>query len=235
MPGSKQQRRSQGWLTGSVFWPFDAFGERVLDESGLWSAAILPDLFVAAGQTKIYNMTDGCQMTQANVNTDATPCKLIDCLQGHRGPLGVAASQRDVEACVGVCLDLRYKDLVPASAALHTSDPPLPISDCGCRALPLPRSVGNHSQSKLQQAYHFVPHNMASKFVEILDIDNTPYSRSNVSLADVLAETRRRSESQDSLASVSDKSSAPSSVFNQSIQPVNAIKTRLRGFSLKKG
>ncbi|KAF7197270.1 hypothetical protein HII31_01381 [Pseudocercospora fuligena] len=77
---------------------------------------------------------------------------------------------------------------------------------------------------------------MASKFVEILDTDNTPYSRSNVSLADVLAETRQRSESQGSLTSMSDKSSSPSSsVFNQPIQPVNAIKTRLRGFSLKKG
>lgn len=79
----------------------------------------------------------------------------------------------------------------------------------------------------------------SSKFVEILDTSDAPYSRANVSLDDVLAETRQRSQSQTSLtsSSASDKStsptrSSPNSSFSS--QPTQQIKTRLRGFSMKK-
>ncbi|KAF2164853.1 hypothetical protein M409DRAFT_56223 [Zasmidium cellare ATCC 36951] len=79
----------------------------------------------------------------------------------------------------------------------------------------------------------------SSKFVEILDTSDTPYSRANVSLDDVLAETRNRSQSQTSLtsSSASDKSSSPTTSSPTSTfygQPTQQIKTRLRGFSMKK-
>lgn len=79
----------------------------------------------------------------------------------------------------------------------------------------------------------------ASKFVEILDTSDTPYSRANVSLDDVLAETRNRSQSQTSLtsSSTSSKSSSPTTSTPTSAfytQPTQQIKTRLRGFSMKK-
>ncbi|KAK4494101.1 hypothetical protein PRZ48_014399 [Zasmidium cellare] len=79
----------------------------------------------------------------------------------------------------------------------------------------------------------------SSKFVEILDTSDTPYSRANVSLDDVLAETRNRSQSQTSLNSsnASDKSSSPTATSPTSTfygQPTQQIKTRLRGFSMRK-
>ncbi|KAK4618304.1 hypothetical protein CLAFUW4_12030 [Fulvia fulva] len=82
----------------------------------------------------------------------------------------------------------------------------------------------------------------SSKFVEILDTSNAPYSQANVSLDDVLAETRRRSQSETSLNSsgASDRSTSPtspspspsSSFYGQ--QPAQPVKTRLRGFSIRK-
>jgi hypothetical protein len=67
-----------------------------------------------------------------------------------------------------------------------------------------------------------------SKFVEILDNDATPYSRDNVSLEDVLAETRQRSESQGSISSLSEKSPPPSP-SSYSIP----LKMRLRQMSVR--
>jgi len=70
----------------------------------------------------------------------------------------------------------------------------------------------------------------SSKFVEILDTCETPYSHDNVSLEDILAETRERSASASSASSASsDKSSdTPTSSITQ------PVKTRRRGFSLRK-
>ncbi|KAI5362659.1 hypothetical protein Slin15195_G100370 [Septoria linicola] len=74
-----------------------------------------------------------------------------------------------------------------------------------------------------------------SKFVEILDTTSTPYSRDNVSLEDVLAETRERSESQGSLTSTSSEKSGSTSPTTSSynIIPTEPLKTRLRGFSIR--
>ncbi|KAL9529221.1 hypothetical protein SMMN14_07128 [Sphaerulina musiva] len=72
----------------------------------------------------------------------------------------------------------------------------------------------------------------ASKFVEILDTKTTPYSRDNVSLDDVLAETRERSESQGSIASsTTEKSESASSPTSSTIS--EPIKARLRAFSIR--
>ncbi|KAF2216935.1 hypothetical protein CERZMDRAFT_93003 [Cercospora zeae-maydis SCOH1-5] len=73
-----------------------------------------------------------------------------------------------------------------------------------------------------------------SKFTEILDTNAAPYSRDNVTLDDVLAETRQRSESRGSIASSSsDKSSSgsspTSSSYNFSMDPV---KKGFRRFSI---
>ena len=70
----------------------------------------------------------------------------------------------------------------------------------------------------------------SSKFVELLDTNVTPYSQDNVSLDDVLAETRRRSASGSSSSSSSEKSPTRSPTSPNS----HAVKTRLRGFSLRK-
>lgn len=64
-----------------------------------------------------------------------------------------------------------------------------------------------------------------SKFVEIFDSHETPYSHKNVSLEDVLEETRARS------ASSSSASSSPSS--SPTREPSNS-KTRRRGLSMAK-
>ena len=66
-----------------------------------------------------------------------------------------------------------------------------------------------------------------SKFVEILDTSDTPYSHADVSLDDVLKETRHRSSSANGS---SDKS------LSRDSSPITRepVKTRLRGFSLKK-
>ena len=80
----------------------------------------------------------------------------------------------------------------------------------------------------------------SSKFVEILDNTETPYSRANVSLDDVLNDqTRHRSQSQASIGNNSERSSSPTSTTSSSsnnfaTQPIQQIKTRVRGFSLMK-
>lgn len=70
----------------------------------------------------------------------------------------------------------------------------------------------------------------SSKFVEILDTSDVPYSHENVSLDDVLGDTRHRSASSGSNRASSEKS--PSR--DQSPTTTSLPKTRLRGFSLKK-
>ncbi|KAM3424618.1 hypothetical protein BST61_g6608 [Cercospora zeina] len=74
----------------------------------------------------------------------------------------------------------------------------------------------------------------ASKFTEILDTNATPYSRDNVTLDDVLAETRQRSESRGSMASSSsDKSSSGASPTASSYNlPMDPVKKGLRRFSI---
>jgi hypothetical protein len=71
----------------------------------------------------------------------------------------------------------------------------------------------------------------ASKFVEILDLSDLPYSQNNVSLEDSLQDTRTRSGSQASLPSPTEQSSASSQITQAYAQP---SKNRLRGFSMKK-
>jgi hypothetical protein len=73
----------------------------------------------------------------------------------------------------------------------------------------------------------------SSKFVEILDTRDLPYSRENVSLEDVLAETRLRSQSNGSIDSnSSSKSTSPTTpTFHQ---PTNPFKSSLRRLSIMK-
>jgi hypothetical protein len=71
----------------------------------------------------------------------------------------------------------------------------------------------------------------ASKFVEILDLSDLPYSQNNVSLEDSLQDTRNRSGSQTSLPSPTERSSSSSQTSQPFAQP---SKNRLRGFSMKK-
>lgn len=74
----------------------------------------------------------------------------------------------------------------------------------------------------------------SSKFVEILDTRDLPYSRENVSLEDVLAAHRSRTGSQDSLnTTASSKSSSPTSPTYHSA-PMNPLKTGLRRLSIMK-
>lgn len=72
-----------------------------------------------------------------------------------------------------------------------------------------------------------------SKFVEILDTANLPYSHDNVSLDDVLDDVRHRTSS---TGSISSNETSPTRETNQA-RPDNhnstQSKTRLRGFSLK--
>lgn len=78
----------------------------------------------------------------------------------------------------------------------------------------------------------------ASKFVEILDTSDAPYSHENVSLDDVLDETRARSESSSgesrSSGSTSPERSTATTTTMKSHNPASTVKTRLRGFSMKK-
>ncbi|GIZ41783.1 hypothetical protein CKM354_000507700 [Cercospora kikuchii] len=73
-----------------------------------------------------------------------------------------------------------------------------------------------------------------SKFTEILDTNTTPFSRDNVNLDDVLAETRQRSESRGSItSSSSDKSSSGSSPTTSSYNlPMDPAKKGFRRFSI---
>jgi hypothetical protein len=72
----------------------------------------------------------------------------------------------------------------------------------------------------------------SSKFIEIMDVNDLPYSRENVSLEDVLAETRRRSQSTDSTnSSDSSKSTSPTSPI---FSPPKSVKTGLRRLSIMK-
>jgi len=74
--------------------------------------------------------------------------------------------------------------------------------------------------------------NTMSKFVEILDVADAPYSHENVTLEDTLAENRRRSESSSSASSSSDKSL--SRERSPTTSPASPVRTRLRAFSLRK-
>ena len=79
----------------------------------------------------------------------------------------------------------------------------------------------------------------SSKFVEILDNSDAPYSHENVSLEDVLKETRARSESASSESSTRLKSSSRerSPETSQNANNLNhgsTLKTRLRGLSVRK-
>lgn len=77
----------------------------------------------------------------------------------------------------------------------------------------------------------------SSKFVEILDTTDTPYSHANVSLDDVLNETRARSASSSSESGSSTNTSASQSRERSPTTTTNHVtnvKTRLRGLSLKK-
>lgn len=72
-----------------------------------------------------------------------------------------------------------------------------------------------------------------SRFVELLDTHHTSYSRADVSLEDVLAETRRMSQSSTiSERTASDKSLSPTS--SSYSRPVEPIKIRVRRFSIMK-
>lgn len=80
-----------------------------------------------------------------------------------------------------------------------------------------------------------------SKFVEILDTSDAPYSHENVSLDDVLRETRARSASSSSESGGSNSGPSPTSssperspTRTSTINHVSAVKTRLRGLSMKK-
>jgi hypothetical protein len=80
----------------------------------------------------------------------------------------------------------------------------------------------------------------SSKFVEILDTANAPYSHANVSLDDVLDDARHRSSSTDSTNSPSSEKSPirdRSQTTTSSTTPstTSNAKSRLRGFSLIKG
>jgi len=88
---------------------------------------------------------------------------------------------------------------------------------------------------------HHTKNNMtSSKFVEILDTTDAPYSHDNVSLQDVLAETRERSASASSASSASSNNNSASDLSSSRERspprPNNnqPVKTRLRGFSLRK-
>ncbi|KAF2719111.1 hypothetical protein K431DRAFT_305412 [Polychaeton citri CBS 116435] len=75
-----------------------------------------------------------------------------------------------------------------------------------------------------------------SKFVEILDAEAVPYNHGNVSLDDVLAETRQRSASSSSTSSTNGASSPTSSRSperSSSSSPIAPFKSRMRGLSLK--
>lgn len=74
----------------------------------------------------------------------------------------------------------------------------------------------------------------SSKFVEILDTDDAPYSHKNISLEDVLNETRDRSASASSNSSGHSSRSPKRTATTTTTDHVAAVKTRLRGFSLKK-
>ena len=79
----------------------------------------------------------------------------------------------------------------------------------------------------------------SSKFVEILDNSDAPYSHENVSLEDVLKETRARSESASSESSARLESSSRerSPATSQNANNLNhgsTLKTRLRGLSVRK-
>lgn len=81
-----------------------------------------------------------------------------------------------------------------------------------------------------------------SKFVEILDVTDVPYSHANVSLDDVLAETRARSSSASSTGSTSTASNASSECVasrksTSSEREPHAtipVKMRLRALSLRR-
>lgn len=70
---------------------------------------------------------------------------------------------------------------------------------------------------------------VSSKFVEILDTSNAPYSQDNVSLDDVLEATRERSESPTGSSTTDAKRAS-----YESPTTTQPPKTRLRGFSLMK-
>jgi hypothetical protein len=75
-----------------------------------------------------------------------------------------------------------------------------------------------------------------SKFVEILDTNNLPYSHDNVSLDDVLEDARHRSSSSGSISPAGEIS--PMREAKQGSQESNTTtkpQTRLRGFSMRKG
>lgn len=75
-----------------------------------------------------------------------------------------------------------------------------------------------------------------SKFVEILDTTNTPYSQANVSLEDVLGDARHRTSSTDSSSSASSEKSTSreTSPANSATATTSTVKTRLRGLSIRK-
>ena len=89
-----------------------------------------------------------------------------------------------------------------------------------------------HQSKRLQHSTTMT----SSKFVEILDVCDTPFSNDNVSLDDVLAETRRRSTSASSASSASSSSSEKSSSRDRS--PTSSVtvpvKPRLRALSIKR-
>ena len=74
---------------------------------------------------------------------------------------------------------------------------------------------------------------MASKFVEIMDTADQPYSHDNVSLEDILEDTRHRSQSTGE--SSSPRSSTSISPTRERSATINyPTKPRLRGLTLKK-
>lgn len=99
-----------------------------------------------------------------------------------------------------------------------------------------------HIPATISSHIHLHPKMTASKFIEVLDDAPAPsFPQANVSLEDVLAETRRRSSSATSMFSTDGAtspvgSSPPASpiAVGMTLPPSSPIKTRRRGFSILK-
>jgi hypothetical protein len=76
----------------------------------------------------------------------------------------------------------------------------------------------------------------SSKFVEILDTNDAPYSRENVSLEDVLGDERHRKRTSSTDSSSTNSPTSEQSPIRDTTQSTTAnVKSRIRGFSLMKG
>jgi hypothetical protein len=75
----------------------------------------------------------------------------------------------------------------------------------------------------------------SSKFVEILDTNDAPYSRENVSLEDVLGDERHGNRTSSTDSSSSNSPTSEQSPTRDNTSTTANVKSRIRGFSLMKG